>query len=317
MAMTAVQPRLVVLVLVVAGACGPAVNRADAQQAVPTIRVIADAWAKRQADLKTVKLIWRQEESAASAWQFIRDQGGAPGSLDAEAVFESVGTLFLDGDSVAVLKDIYDPRAKALQTSTARTPLHSKSILKGGECRRHFAGPPGAFPDIAVYGPAKQFQEFQVPDKRALGLALRPLTAQIGGIDLATYHVGRRQTLDGVSCVVLEPKEGDGFTTSYWVDPARDYLIVRAVDKRDGNELRTIDISYEQVAAHRWLPSRWEIVGKGSYNGLNRGHRLKTTVGEPIAAEEFELGELPVGTMILDSRSGPMVRSRVEKKLVD
>jgi hypothetical protein len=153
-------------------------------------------------------------------------------------------------------------------------------------------------------------------------LALRPLTAQLASIDLATYRVAdKRPTLNGVSCLLLELIKDKGpkrSKLSFWVDPARDYLVLREVRTFGRQDFRTTDIVYEQNAARAWIPKRWDVVdmypGTRNFDFAIHAHTLKAIIGEPIAPTEFELGELPVGTLINDSRSGRLIKSEVGKK---
>jgi hypothetical protein len=170
--------------------------------------------------------------------------------------------------------------------------------------------------------PAKSFQDGTLPDIRPLMLALRPLAGQLGGIDLAAYRIAdKRPTLNGISCLLLEPIKDGGpqrrAKVSFWVDPARDYLVLRSVITLEGRDFRTSDIVYEQNAARAWIPSRWDVAerfsGRRDFNFAIHARRLKAIVGEPIAPAEFELGELPVGTLITDSRGGRRVESEVGK----
>ncbi|HEV3298175.1 MAG TPA: hypothetical protein VG055_00945 [Planctomycetaceae bacterium] len=306
-----------------------ALNSARGQQLDPTLKAIADAWAKRQAALKTVKVVWRQERTDAHLKQHLRAVSRAKGLEPAPesggasaTTYETVGTLCLDGDSIALTVDIYDPRADALQTPGAGISFHTKSVLEGAEQRRFSVARPGRLHGNASFGPAKSFQDGDLPDIRPLMLALRPLTAQLASIDLATYRVAdKRPTLNGVSCLLLEPIKAKGpnrSKISFWVDPARDYLVLREVRTLREQDFRTTDIVYEQHAARAWIPKRWDVVdmypGTRNFEFAIHAPTLKTIIGEPIAPTEFELGELPVGTLIYDSRSGRLIKSEVEKK---
>jgi hypothetical protein len=142
-----------------------ALSSARGQQLDPTQKAIADAWAKRQAALKTVKIVWRQERTDAHLKAHLRavsrakglepgpDSGGAPATT-----YETVGTLCLDGDSIALTEDIYDPRADALQMPGAGIALHTKSVLKGAEQRLFSVARPGRLHGNASFGPARAFR---------------------------------------------------------------------------------------------------------------------------------------------------------------
>jgi hypothetical protein len=302
---TVLAPHLVVFALLVSCAYFDTVDQAQAQQGNPTLKAIADAWSKRQSDLKTVKIVWRQELAHTHLKRVV-------------LAYESVSTLFLDRDSVALMHDIYGPpRAGVLEGPEEGIPLHTKSILKGSESLHYTAPPQGELHGWATFKPASKFKDFQMSENGPLALALRPLTANVGGIDLATYHLAKkRSTVNGVSCMLLEPTRDDTFTTSYWVDPARGYLILRAVGTLKGQDVVTTDILYERNAASAWFPKRWDVAGRyfgqGESTYTIHGHTLKVILNEPIDPNEFNLGELPVGTPVHDGRSGRWIERRIE-----
>jgi hypothetical protein len=109
-----------------------------------------------------------------------------------------------------------------------------------------------------------------------------------------------------------------GRSYPFGVDPARDYLVLREVRTLREQDFRTTDIVYEQNAARAWIPRRWNVVdmypGTRNFDFAIHAHTLKAIIGEPIAPTEFELGELPVGTLIYDSRGGRLIKSEVGKK---
>ena len=327
---TTVRPLNLVVGVLLASSVGlDVIDRACAQQADPAMKAIADAWSKRQAALKTIKIVWRSERTDADLKQHLRAVSRAKGyepppesGGTSKVTYDTVWALCLDGDSVAIMMDIYDPRADALQLPAAGIATHTKDIFKRGEWHHVNPARPGRPHGNAWFKPAKDFQDSDLPDIRPLVLALRPLTAALMGVDLARYRVAdKRPTLHGVSCLLLEPIKDEGpnrAKMSFWVDPTRDYLVLREVRSFGGQDFRTTDIDYEQNAARAWIPRRWDVVmlnpNDGKFHFAIHAHRLKAIIGEPIAPSEFELGELPAGTLVTDSRNRRVIKSEVGKE---
>jgi hypothetical protein len=299
--------------------CGLSV--AQAQKSDPTVKLIASAWAKHQAAVKTIKLVWRQEgtypglRESLAALSVAKGGEAKPMEKSSPTTYETVFTLFLDGDAFSMTTDVYDPRGLALNTGVAGIFTHEKSILKGGEYQYYAPAAREGRRGFVKLGLAERFRDTERSDVRPVMFALRPLSPKLGSIDLTTYRVGAgRPSVNGISCLLLEPTKVEAVRTSYWVDPARDYLILQSICARKQLTVTT-DIEYDQHPALGWIPKRWDVVTT-SRNRPNSGstihaHVLKAIVNEPIAPAEFTLGNLPVGTDVRDNRSGRLIESRV------
>jgi hypothetical protein len=300
--------------------CGFSV--AQAQKSDPTLKLIANAWAKHQAAVKTIKLVWRQEgtyvglRAQLAAVSVAKGGEAKPLEKKSPTTYETVFTLFLDGDSYSMATDVYDPRGLALNTGVAGIFTHEKSILKGGEYQHYSAATREGRRGFVQLGLADRFRDTERSDVRPVMFTLRPLSPKLGSIDLTTYHVAEgRPSVNGVSCLLLEPTNVEGVRTSYWVDPAREYLILHSIRARNDRFSVTTDVEYDQHPALGWIPKRWDVVtasqNRPDFGSTIHAHVLKAIVNEPIAPAEFTLGNLPVGTDVRDNRSGRLIESRV------
>ena len=117
----------------------------------------------------------------------------------------------------------------------------------------------------------------------------------------------RSGVLGEVDCRILRSASTQTNPLAYeiWVDPARDFLVLRFVKYIDGKLTSKTDISYVEDAEHQWVPSAW----KRSH--WNTKQRLRFTVhakvidyaiNPPIDASTFTIEFVP-GTYVYDRRS--------------
>jgi hypothetical protein len=137
--------------------------------------------------------------------------------------------------------------------------------------------------------------------------ALDPVLSPFQASELtATEKLG---IVDGHGCVVLEkPVSGGAFVEQYWVDPERDFSIVRYTTSRgsSGPVIFQVDVSYKQDPTHGWVLSDWRASLTSSRRGMREGTIAKITsyaLNAPVAAEEFQY-ELPPNTSVADARDG-------------
>ena len=80
-------------------------------------------------------------------------------------------------------------------------------------------------------------------------------------IDLNTYSlIGRRGNVDGRECLIIEAASTKTKTTTWiWLDPLRDFIVLRHAFLNEGTITQKIDIHYAEHHAQGWIPSGWEI----------------------------------------------------------
>jgi hypothetical protein len=114
--------------------------------------------------------------------------------------------------------------------------------------------------------------------------------------------------IDGRECVILQlsatARGGARPIHEMWVDPSRDYCVVRTrTTSRDGDPRRQIDIEHRQDADGVWLPSGWEHVSldpDGSTRSSDTTEVTRVEIG-PLGAELFQIHP-PAGTLVVDGR---------------
>jgi hypothetical protein len=92
----------------------------------------------------------------------------------------------------------------------------------------------------------------------------------------------------------------------YFVDPVRDYVVMRTRNEYKGSAQQQIDISYVPSDVCGWVPSSWkdqDYSSDGALIGESEKHILSLKLNEEQDAEQFEL-EFPPGTRLSDTGTG-------------
>jgi hypothetical protein len=136
-------------------------------------------------------------------------------------------------------------------------------------------------------------------------LAYRPLDST-----LVWFEEGElRITMTGVAvddrpCVVLE-SHGPRREVTLWVDPSRDFHVVRYEYAERGNLKSHFEVRYHHAGADGWVPERWEhlTVGPGRKPAmLWSGSVDRFAINPAIDISEFQI-EFPVGALVWDGRT--------------
>jgi hypothetical protein len=123
-------------------------------------------------------------------------------------------------------------------------------------------------------------------------------------LDPKLHRVEGEAVLDGVRCLVLRetvPPPG-GWPTEYWVDPAREHIPVRMMERIDGKPFLDTLIRYQKTAAG-WLPAGWTATQVNpEVDRFEWIVRMRVTSLDPdyrAAADEFDLKPRP-GELVVE-----------------
>jgi hypothetical protein len=298
-----------------------------------SLKAIADAWARRQAAAKTVRIVWKQEATniglretlaamnrsrRSSPKQGAKAEEGRPASV---VKLARSNVLCLDGDQFAYSYDMEGLDAVNSVGSRADIPSHYKIVLTGSAYttfsdRRSRASVPDIQTALVTISDSVKCDEPKMPDVRPLFVSLRPLSRQLSFINLSEYAISPiRATVGSTTCIVLEPSDKSaihGTIKSFWVDPARDYIIVRMVNAFREGTIQT-DIVYDKNAVLGWIPKSWSFIhadAAGRLLKMGQSGVREFVVNEPIAATEFEIDQ-PLGAQLNDEREGHKETHRV------
>jgi hypothetical protein len=300
-----------------------------AAKAKPSLKAISDAWAARQTAAKTVRFVWREEQTAINLKQQLAALGrggpstsGGPSAARSSAVtLRRLSVLCLDGDQFAYTLDTENVQDVNTPGARAKVPSHSKTVLTATAYENYCevcadSRSPNSVTRVVTLNRPDNCDEPQLPNVRPLLLALRPLTPKLSFIELSDYTISPvRGAIGDTSCVILEPKSDSVGKPkkSYWVDPARDYVIVRAVNSMEGQGAIQTDIFYKRNSVVGWIPSGWSVVdvdGKGRLDQSFHTGVEEFSLNQPIAATEFEVPK-PDGALVHDVRNGSDDRRRI------
>ncbi len=299
------------------GAELPASERPQAPQ--PSTATITEAWARRQAALKTIRVTWHTERTAAGFYTMIKalnspkpaKHGAKPtatkapsaASGDLSVTIRSQSELCLAGDRLAYTSDTAGMDKICGPDAKFRIPSHVQMILSGGSLQKYSdsrMSPKVADAKTAsiTSRSARSCFEMGLPEIKPLALALRPLTSTVSPSELAKYTISPiRGRIGADTCLILEPNvdERSGRSVpraSFWVDPARDYVVVRAVVESKDRCQRQTDITYDRKPGGDWVPMTWSVILLSQNGGLDqqfRSTRDSVSVGAPLPPSTFEL----------------------------
>ncbi len=144
---------------------------------------------------------------------------------------------------------------------------------------------------------------------RPILLAYRPLRwtgndLSIDGIRIA----GTDSPMQGRNCIIVEYPLKENATAKLWVDPSRDYHVVRFIQYAGVHAQYQIDIQFEQYSTNNWTPQGWTIVllsQSRDYPGRSDLFRfvsctvIESTVNKSLPEGLFQTS-LATGTCVLD-----------------
>ncbi len=154
------------------------------------------------------------------------------------------------------------------------------------------------------------YDDIQNVHLRAITLCLRPLDPTFnGGVPLSDFEVvSREETVDGRACLLLRQRADASqhkIVNLLYVDPAREFVVLKWAEEVNGKLSAEIDISYAQDALIGWVPSGWSLVFMPG--GVIDERCTSTVTGyalnEQLADKLFVI-DFPPGTYVDDRESG-------------
>jgi hypothetical protein len=273
--------------------------------AIPSLDAIVAAWKNRQKKTKSLKFTWREERAN---WR---------GSATQES-----HTVLIDGDRFAYVEDNnpYPPDMASLviaREQDANAPQKwprpqrqlpnlrpARAAFDGKSTRTYRGLPDSKITGIGWIGVGFHIREAAGFALEPVLLAFRPFDANLGRINLSDFRISpNRGKIGDVPCVILEATDAASrIETFYWLDPARDYIVLRKQQTTNATDSARMDISYRRDPAAGWIPDGCR---QSAVSVLGKRWRSETstitafTVNQPIPAAEF-LVEFPKGTRVHD-----------------
>ena len=220
-----------------------------------------------------------------------------------------------------------EERGSAFHTGLARfTAMHLIKVWNGKEFRvyepratNYVPGP--TQPEFYFHGKSYGgflFSAYERPVFFGAGrvrifASLNPLDRSVA-IDRDRLRIVEPQRINGQRLIVIRArneKMTDVNYSDYWVDPAKDYNIVKVLTYYRSHLMSRFDITLAQKNG-MWWPWSWtyQYFVPRDPPALDGGYRLAVTslkVNVPLDRDEFEL-EPPVGSVVLDARNEQLYR---------
>jgi hypothetical protein len=304
---------------------------ATAQQA-SVIEDIRKAWQQRQEKVKSARIEYKTRETITKG--FIKkhmdelrekDPVNVTDAVPAlDVAFDATGRLLLDG-----VKACWSKETQEMSWKTGKYGPLSQTVVFDGKVEKQLRKmSPGLGWDTpngplshGRISPVSESQYLRTPPLTALLMAFRPMVKEIRMLNLDTFKVtGRKDVLSGVSCIELATGPEGTPGARFWVDPARDYVIVRVLTVGGPKLMGRTDIRYRQDASIGWVPESWEHVFQRGNEALQKKSSavvVRLEIGEPLANSEFNL-EFPPNTMVVDTVRNEkyLVKPNSEKRIV-
>jgi len=284
-------------------------NRKPGEGKHSTMEAIVAAWTRRQEKAKSVQFSWREEQE--------------PSTLASEAApqpKEGAHTILIDGERFAYIADDrpYPPEvASTIIERELSTADQKKRPGRGGAqstfppARITFDGTTTrtyrALNHPTLTGIGSTRSGFSIPQARDAGtepvlLAFRPFDPHLGRINPADYSVSENRGKIGEAlCLIIEINEQgpERAQTSYWLDPTRDYIVLRKHRMADGRDVERTDISYRNDPVSGWVPNGCQVssLTVGSAERMHTYAITNLAVNRPIPSAEF-LVDFPKGTKV-------------------
>ncbi|MBX9628557.1 MAG: hypothetical protein K2X82_32470 [Gemmataceae bacterium] len=273
---------------------------------VPTIEEITARLQQRQDASKTFRIRWTQSvlfPKGACSKASPKDYGVGEVFPPTDTTLPGHGSVVMDGEKArlenhmkivnTVTKSFSDLDILATYDGKTGALLHDS-----GSAPKRMSRQPDPSPRMLVTTNTSPF----LP-------AFRPLGVGFGGWDPNELRVtGRTALVNGAQCIEVgfigtTPTAG----TTLWLDPGRDYHLVRYQQYGSGQyALTQYDIDYTADAPGRWRPAGWVSIFQLQGGHLYRRVKASVTecaVGERVSSGEFST-EPPPNTRVEDS-SGP------------
>ena len=243
-----------------------------AQNETATLDAIFRAWQQRQDRTRSFAFEWEQTERSES------------GTITQRGELQVDGNRFnyqytRDDDDIVSMREVFDG--------------HNSQTLS------HFArgSPHGLIEAGTDEGSSRNV------DLIPMFFAYRAMEPTISGIVAHDCLLSRSRGMIGTrECIIIEQSWNAPIVDEYWLDPGRQYHLMRCVSRIEGKERIREDVEYAYDTNGDWIPTSWRMVWideDGSVILSKDYEVLRYSLNEPVASDRFELS-FPTGTRIDD-----------------
>jgi len=277
-------------------------------QQTPSMEQVRRAWQARQDRVRTARIAWTEKRFVAARSKWPRRDGKAPGRLkdgewlpERDLTFESTGEIALSGKMLRYVHEgayWHDSFGELLQKKYVAT-------FDAETAQSHFTHTPPRVHGLRPLGfidPDPRHPNTRYYMLKPVLMTFRACDPDTGGVDPAKYAVSAKTAfIDQALCVGVTWTGKRRDQTTFWVDPQRDFLVLRiAILDGSAHPVATTDISYQRDALHGWVPSGWKWVYHGGFSSVREQAAAKVTrceINVDIPRSEFQI-DYPPGTLV-------------------
>jgi hypothetical protein len=282
--------------------CYGAPGTSSGQEAQVTTGMIMQAWARYQQSIESAKFTWIERTTVPKG--AVKRAGKSPRAKATDTrtfpsedqTLEVPGTLILDGHRWRYISHSY-----VADDATGKLVPQACDTVYDSEVARAYMPPATGGPPLGDISRCKRSDYPRLNSARPPFLIFRSLALGIVQPEDCVLASGLGFIGDRPCRILLEGPRSSQW--SYWVDPARDYIILRAILSADGKDGWKIDFSYTHDQAHGWVLSGWNSVQLDEEGRLRSAFNATVThwqINTPLDPTAFVL-EFPPGTLVTDS----------------
>jgi hypothetical protein len=278
--------------------------RLDTSRPVPPKSAVLAAWRKRQEAIRSFQFTWTEEQCHPTGWVANprhpeRERLALP-TLYQDRSFTVQKTLAVDGDALrygfeldrkpepdGIIVTSPSGEERGLGEGKRYSYL---SVFDGHRGERRLTLLNGSMPPTRL--PLQANEDAQNLDNRAIMLALRPLDPILGDrlVDRAVTNL-KRTFYRGNSIFLLEEqRDPSGWKSILWIEPERDFRVVRLAVMFEQRWIVDMDIDYRQDARWGWIPSGWratEMLADGTRRHVTTATVSSYHINEAIDPAQF------------------------------
>lgn len=261
------------------------VGRANAQPD-EVIQAIEKAWKAREERLKTVRFEWVQDvtykRGGLTHEYKLRSKDTGEALPTADYTYQGTNVLVLDEKKMRC-----EIRREAFSAATQTfIPWNEDAVWDGASGLSYEDQPALPIKSSRRERGELPHGSFKTPDVFPALHNARPLRDNLNFIRLDDFRsAGRKATIQGAECLELDRRKPlPSGRQGVWVDPKRDYVIVRHswTTTRNGKLVdgSQTDIQYQLAAPGLWLPSSWVITRQGVDGDISSIIKARVTKAE-------------------------------------
>lgn len=276
---------------------------------------ILKVWRARQDRTRSIEFEWTERTITPKGHFSKLQQRAVPPALrknepegvnpPEDLVYDRPVKLLLDGERLR-----YSYENKMWLPKEKRYVIDSHTSTFDGETSLNYHGPDGlsSFPTAAIYA-EKWNSDAGIYHQRALLMAFRPFDFRMSRIDTRNLRLLEEQPfVEGRKCIVLEQTPARSESRQlFYVDPERDFTILRFTDENRSRLECKIDINYALDKKAGWIPDRWSLVWELAKEAGPESLTAKVdsyAINPVLDVERFRV-QFPAGTWVDDARVTP------------